>query len=88
MSSDRRLFFRSMAVTLVLAATAAGLLTVDARGRALTLGDRTPTLRRVEDPSGAVRLELHAFGLEGSLEFTQIDDFLDFLLDFGCIPHR
>lgn len=88
MRSDRRLFFRSLAVSLLVAGTVAAAFTVDARGRAMTLGDRAPAFRRVEGPEGSVLLEIHAFGLEETVDFTKIDDFLNFLLDFGCIPHK
>ncbi len=84
---ERRVFWFSFSLSFFVFLTAAGLLIVDYQGRKLSFGDSTPpvSLDRQADPP---KLRVKAFGIEESFDGTRIDDALDFLWDFGCLPRR
>lgn len=84
---SRRAFWLSLGVSLFLFLTAAGLFMVDYQGRKLSFGDNTPPMRVDRHPDGGAELEIKAFGMEKSVDITEIDEFFHFLCDFGCIPH-
>ena len=84
---ERRTFWFSLGLGLFVFLTAAGLLAVDYQGRKLSFGDSTPpvVLDRQQDPP---QLPVKAFGVEESWDATGLENFLDFLCDFGCLPRR
>ncbi len=84
---ERRAFWFSLALSLFVFMTAAGLLVVDYQGRKLSFGDSTPpvALDRQSDPP---KLHIKAFGIEEDIDATGLDSAIDFLCDFGCIPHK
>ena len=84
---NRRTFWFTLGLSLFLFLTGAGFLTVDYQGRKLSFGDSTPPLYVDRLSDGRAELELKAFGVEKSWDVTKIDEFVDFLCDFGCIPH-
>lgn len=88
MRQNRNLFLCSLGTTLFLLLTAVGLITVDSRGRQLTLGEEDPAFRKIVLPEGKTCLKIHLFDWEAQVDITKIDDFFNFLLDFGCIPHN
>lgn len=83
---ERRAFWFALGVGLFVFLTLAGLLTVDYRGRRLSFGDSTPpvSLDRQCDPP---RLHVKALGIDGDFDGTRLRDAVDFLCDFGCLPH-
>lgn len=85
---SRRSFWFSLAISLFLFLTAAGCLVVDYQGRRLSFGDPDPVVRIERKLKGQALLEIKAFGRETAVDVTEIDKFLDFLCDFGCIPHK
>ncbi len=81
----RKTFWFSLGMGLFVFLTAAGLLAVDYQGRRLSFGDDTPSVcldRQGESP----RLRVKAFGVEDSWDATGLDQALQFLYDFGCLP--
>ncbi len=84
---ERRIFLFTLGLCLFLFLTAAGIVTVDVRGRRLSFGDDTPAFRTVDAAGDRTMLEIRLLGHEGSWDVTEIDKFWKFLLDFGCIPH-
>ncbi len=84
---ERRAFWFGLGIGLFVFITAAGLLVVDYQGRKLSFGDGTPpiSLDRQSDPP---RLRVKAFGVEESWDASKIKEAMDFLCDFGCLPHK
>lgn len=84
---ERRAFWFGLGIGLFVFITAAGLLVVDYQGRKLSFGDSTPpvSLDRQSDPP---RLRVKAFGVEESWDASKIKEAMDFLCDFGCLPHK
>lgn len=84
---ERRAFWFGLGIGLFVFITAAGLLVVDYQGRKLSFGDNTPpiSLDRQSDPP---RLRVKAFGVEESWDASKIKEAMDFLCDFGCLPHK
>lgn len=84
---ERRAFWFGLGIGLFMFITAAGLLVVDYQGRKLSFGDSTPpvSLDRQSDPP---RLRVKAFGVEESWDASKIKEAMDFLCDFGCLPHK
>lgn len=86
--SGRQVFWFSLGISLFLFLTAAGLVAVDCQGRRLSFGDDTPPFQTVGIGNGRTALEIRLLGAETRVDVTGIHDFLNFLLDFGCIPHK
>ncbi len=84
----RRAFLLSLGISLFLLLTAAGLVAVDWQGRSLSFGDDDPPFRVVDGPGDKTELEVKLLGAEGRVDITKLNDFFDFLCDFGCIPHK
>lgn len=81
----RKAFWFSLGMGLFVFLTGAGLLAVDYQGRRLSFGDSTPLVlldRQGETP----RLRVKAFGIEDSWDAAGLDQALQFLYDFGCLP--
>lgn len=84
----RRVFWRSLGISLFLLLIVAGLVTVDYQGRRLSFGDDDPPLHTVDMPGGRTELEIKLLGLEKRVDITEIDKFWNLFLDFSCIPHN
>ena len=84
---ERRVFWFSLALSLFVFLTVVGLVTVDYQGRKLSFGDSTPpiALDRQSDPP---QLRIKVFGVEENYDAAKLEKALDFLWDFGCLPHR
>lgn len=84
---ERRVFWFSFSISFFVFLTALGFLVVDYQGRKLSFGDSAPpiALDRQSDPP---RLRVKAFGIEEDFDATPLHKALDFLCDFGCLPHR
>lgn len=85
---NRRIFWLSMGFSLFVLLTLTGFVAVDYQGRRLSFGDSTPPVHVDRLENGEARLEIKAFGMEKSWDFTKVDEFFDFLCEFGCIPHN
>lgn len=87
-SEGRRAFLCSLGVTLSLLILGAGIVTVDYQGRRLSFGDADPPVAVLDKPGGGAELEIKLLGMEKQVDITELDEFWDFLRDFGCIPHK
>lgn len=85
---EKKIFWFSLGISLFLFLTAAGLLTVDCRGRSLSFGDNTPPFSAVRTIDGGTDLKIRLLGVDTSVDITEIYKFWNFLLDFSCIPHK
>lgn len=84
---ERRAFWFALGVGLFVFITAAGFLTVDYQGRKLSFGDSTPPVS-LDRQSSPPALHVKVFGVEGTFDASGIDRAMDFICDFGCIPHK
>ncbi len=84
----RRTFLFSLGASLFLLITVLGIATVDYQGRRLSFGDDTLPLHVEDRPGGGTDLEVKLLGIDKRVDITKIDEFWNFLLDFGCIPHK
>ena len=84
---ERRAFWFGMGIGLFVFVTLAGLVVVDYQGRKLSFGDSTPPVS-LDRQSNPPQLRLKAFGVEESWDATKIKEAIDFLCDFGCLPHK
>ncbi len=82
------MFLCSLGVSMFFLLTALGLATVDYQGRRLSFGDSTPPIHVEDKPGGGAELEIKLLGLDKRVDVTKLDEFWDFLCDFGCIPHK
>ncbi len=82
------MFLFSLGLSLFLLLTVLGIVTVDYQGRRLSFGDSTPPFCVTDKPGGGTELEIRLLGTETELDITKFDEFLKFLCDFGCIPHK
>ena len=60
---------------------------VDYQGRRLSFGDTVPPLS-LDRQSAPPRLHVKVFGAEADFDATSLDRAIDFICDFGCIPHK
>ncbi len=84
---ERRAFWFALAIGLFVFITAAGLVVVDYQGRRLSFGDTVPPLS-LDRQSAPPRLRVKVFGAEADFDATSLDRAIDFICDFGCIPHK
>lgn len=84
---ERRAFWFALGMGLFVFGTAVGLVVVDYQGRRLSFGDSTPPIS-LDRQANPPQLHIKAFGVEESWDATKIREAMDFLCDFGCIPHK
>lgn len=84
---DRRAFWLSFSIALFVFLTVAGMLLVDYEGRKLSFGDSTP-MARVERQGERARLRIKAFGQEKTWDVTKVEQALEFLREFACLPPK
>ncbi len=79
-------FWLGFGVTLSLLVAGTGLLAVDYQGRRLSFGDAAPPLAVDRLPDGTTQLTVKAFGVEEEVDITAVDQAVNFLWDFACLP--
>lgn len=84
---ERRAFWFGLGIGLFVFMTAAGLIVVDYQGRKLSFGDSAPPIS-LDRQSNPPRLQVKVFGVEESWDASKIKEAMDFLCDFGCLPHK
>lgn len=86
--SPRAVFSFSFAFTFFVLLVSIGFIFVDYEGRKMSFGDDTPPFQVEEQNTGTSVLEIKTMGLHTEVDVTRLDNFFDFLCEFGCIPHQ
>ncbi len=85
MKREWRAFGLGLGIGLFVFLTAFGLLAVDYQGRKMSFGDSTP-IAQIQRGAGQAQLTVKAFGQEKTWDVTSLDEALQFLRDFACLP--
>ena len=83
---NNRAFWLGFGVALSLLVAGTGLLAVDYQGRRLSFGDAAPPLAVDRLPDGTAQLTVKAFGVEEEVDITALDQAVNVLWDFACLP--